>query len=391
MTPTRNRLTETEASRSSHFILRLVESAEAMQAGRREHAQRLLRKLLHDTSPSGDARQRVAHVFTHSLLARLEGDDSGTGNLYQGDLPLRDMLTAFQTLVEATPLIRFGYQSANRMLLTRLHGSEAVHLIDIGIGSGTQWLSFLDALAARGERPRLHLTGIDVPARDAEERLRRVGENLGVYADRLGIPCTFEPIVALVEEMDADDFGVRSGETLAVNAVFALHHVPTREAGQAPTRDLHAVLRRLAGLRPHVLTLVEPDVEHNDRSFTTRVCESFVHYLLVFDALAKLLHEHPEQRAILEQTFFAREIHNVMVGEGTQRIERHARHQSWRERLEQEGFAALDCAPLVEGMRNDLALQEPISLTADREILVLSWRQQPWIAASAWAPRAASA
>jgi hypothetical protein len=276
------------------------------------------------------------------------------------------------------------------VLLAQLGGAEAVHLIDIGIGSGTQWLAFLDALEASGRRPRLRLTGIDVPARDAEARLQRVGEALQERAARAGIDLTFEPVVGLVEDLEEAAFGVRPGEALAINAVFALHHVPTREASQCVTRDLHAVLRRLAALRPRVLTLVEPDVEHNDRTFPTRLCESFTHYLLVFDALAELLHQHPEQRAILEQSFFAREIHNIMVGEGTRRIERHARHQSWRGRLEQEGFEALDCAPLVGGLKRDLGLRAPMSLTADREILVLSWRKQPWIAASAWAPRAAA-
>src|SRR5262249_58306082 len=97
-----------------------------------------------------------------------------------------------------------------------------------------------------------------------------VGEAVRDRADRRGLPFSLEPIVALVQDLQPADFRVRPGEALAINAVLALHHVPEAETGDPAGRDRTAVLRRLRGLRPRALTLVEPDVEHHNMSFLPR-------------------------------------------------------------------------------------------------------------------------
>src|SRR5436309_2149909 len=144
------------------LLVRLHECAEAVEAARPEEAGDLLVSLLDDAPATGTAEERVTHWFARSLQARLRGDASGTGNLYQEGTGPDDMLAAFQVLVEATPFVRFAYQSCNRLLARALEDAPRIHLIDIGIGSGSQWFPFLEALAARpGGAPHLRLTGVE--------------------------------------------------------------------------------------------------------------------------------------------------------------------------------------------------------------------------------------
>jgi hypothetical protein len=369
------------------FLVRVLDRAEVIEGGPARDAETMLGRLLEDAPAAGSAEQRVTHFFAQSLLARLSGDTSGAGNLYHQGASPGDMLGAFQVLVEATPFVRFAYHSCNRLLDRALKDEPRAHVIDIGIGSGSQWFPFLEALArSRSGPPHLRLTGIDAPAPGTDQRLRQVGESLGAHAKRLGVPFCFEPVTALVEDLRPRDFRTRPDEALAINAVLALHHVPEAEPGAPSARDRNAVLRRLRRLRPRALVLVEPDVEHHALSFLPRLSESFVHYLTVFDALETLL-GHVRERGVIERAFFGRELRNIVIGEGAQRLERHERHQSWQRRLRRAGLSALDCGWLADGLRADLELGAPFALERDRGALLLSWKKVPLLAVSAWRPR----
>jgi hypothetical protein len=372
------------------LVCLLFESAEAVNAGREKEASTLLGAILDRASPSGDALQRLARLFALGLKARLKGDLGGIGNLYvQGPDP-RDMLAAFQVLQRETPFIRFGYATANRVLAGALGDAGRIHIVDIGIGAGAQWLAFLDLVAGRfRDAPSIRLTGIDVPAPGGNPRLRlqQVGRILAERASELGIPFTFDPVAGLVEELDLGALHARPGEPLVVNAVFALHHLHSSGTAVDGSSHRNTVLRRVHDLRPDVLTLVEPESEHNSLPFVPRVAEAMLHYLTVFEALDGLLPRDQPERATLEQDFFGREIFNVIVGEGVERVERHERHWSWHDRLTGQGFEPLDMSGLAGTLEDELQPRAPFGLKADQGALFLTWRTQRLIAASAWKPR----
>jgi hypothetical protein len=377
------------AKAHSTLLPRLLEAADAIESGQAGRSSDLLRVIRRDTRPDGPPVERLARAFARGLDARLAGDAFGTGNLYLENPDPRDMLAAFHVLMRSTPLIRFGYAAANHALARELEGAGPVHIVDIGIGSGYQWFSFLDLLSSRGQTSApVRLTGIDVPAPGADPsgRLQEVGRTLGRRAGELGIPFSFEAVVGQVEDMDLRGLRPRDGEALAVNASFALHHLPSEGCPVDPGRTRDAVLRRIGDLRPAILTLAEPDVEHNALPLLPRLAESFVHYLTVFDALEALLPSQSAERVTLETAFFGREIRNIVVGEGSDRVERHERHWSWRDRLCRQGFEAIDLGGFAPDLGRELQLRPPFALTEDQGMMVLSWRRLPIIAGSAWKP-----
>lgn len=363
-------------------VLQLFEAAQAVEEGAHDSALSKLDRLIATTPHDGDAVDRLARAFAVALKARLSGDATGLGNLYVDTRDPRDMLAAFELLRSATPIVRFGHSAVNQAIARAIAGAPRVHLLDIGLGSGVQWLQLLDRIAGPAA-PAIHLTGIDLPApgENAAARIEQTGLVIARRAEMLGIRLTFEPVAAFVEGFDFNGLSRRGDERLIVNAALALHHIPC-DGGH---RD--EVLARVRDLQPAALYLVEPDVEHNALPFGQRMTESIVHYLTVFDALQATLPAHPAERETLESAFFGREILNIVVGEGIERIERHERHHAWRERLRRLGYDGIDLSDSMDQVRDELTLAPPFDVTMEDGMMLLSWRALPVMAASAWAVR----
>jgi histidinol-phosphate aminotransferase len=373
-------------SRPPHPLFsQLLAAGAAINRGDEAEAGALLESVESQASFTGEAHERVACAFARGLRARLTGDVSGGGNLYLKNINSQDMLSAFQVLVHSTPLVAFGHLSADFAIAAAVERESAVHLIDIGIGGGSQWPALLRMLAERpGGPPRVRLTGIDLPAttEDPERRLREAGALLREQAAEVGVPFEYRAIVTHIEHLDLRRLDLRPGETVAINSAFTLHHLPT---GAGATEDLReAVISRIRALDPRIVTLIEPDAEHNALPFLPRLREALGHYTTVFDALDAVLPRTLTERYIIEQEFFGREALNVVAGEGPERVERHERRQRWERRMRRNGFSPIPPAAYASQVRDVLALKEGFSILAEAAALTLAWRAVPLVAASAW-------
>ena len=371
---------------SDTLVACVIEAAEAIEAGDRQMAHVHLAGILQHPQPGSTAVQRVAQIVAHSLLARLAGDLSGSGNLYQEAPHPQDMLAAFQLLLHETPFIRFGYESANLAIMDGLVNEPCWHIIDIGIGSGTQWHHLLAALAARGSNiPHVRLTGIDIPAPspDPAQRLRAVADTLQRLADELSIPFVCDMIASPMEDITATTLAMRADDVIAINAAFALHHIAAGDGVDDPARSRDAVLHRLHQLHPRLVTLTEPEADHNALPFIPRVREALAHYLTVFDELETQIPSDRCALAIIERAFFGREMLNIIASEGTQRIERHERHERWQRRLATLAFAPIGLDHLAGYIAANLSLVPPFDLCMDGGVLSLAWKGVPLVAVSA--------
>jgi GRAS domain family len=369
-----------------HLMVRgILNAADAIELGAQRHAQRLLQRVLDDAA-SDTTTQRLARIFAEGLMARMSG---ASANAPERDP--RDLAIAYHRLLWNTPLLRYGYTYATEALVHALGDAPRLHIVDVGIGAGTQWLLCFNALATQyGKRPHIRLTAIDLPeiGAEPERRLREVGASLSRHARALGLPFVFEPLAMPLEQLDEGMIRRDADEALVVNAACALHQIAPGVSAHAISQGRDQIVRRLHNLGPRLLTLIEPALDHQRLALLPRVRVVFAHYLALFDALDTFMPSSLAERALIEQAILGREIFDMIASASPYGIACHQRYGGWRERLRQAGFATADTTPLANRVEYELDLDMPFAIQRDGETLWLAWKERRLLAASAWQPAA---
>lgn len=304
-------------------------------------ARPLLRGLIAELQAHADPRSTALMVFAQALAARLADD----GSVAQANLYLRrfevPQITLFNLLGRHVPMVGMATRLANAVLARSMQGQAHPVLVDVGIGTGRQFVALLDDLGAQSRLPReLTVVGIE-PAADA---LDQAGQALAEAAARHGVNLHFHAVPCSAEAMSDAQWAQVAAlchQAPSVNASFALHHIADDAQGQ-DQRD--AVLRRLHALQPRELVLAEPDADHLEPRFFPRFRQCFAHFGAVFEVLDALPLQQSERDA-LKVGFFGREIHDVLATPEALRSERHESAASWLQRLQGTGYRL--CEPGV--------------------------------------------
>lgn len=368
------------------LLAQVLETGYGLSGLSTEAVQQAIEDLSAKAATQPDAEGRIALAFARAFAARCLKNAANAGNLYASSFGVMDMISAFNVLVTATPLVTFGHRFANHSILAAIAGKKEVYLLDLGIGSGLQWFHLMELLAAMpGDKPGLHLTGIDLPdnnSPDPLQKLKGTGERLTLHALQLGLPFSYTCIGTRLEDFDLTTLPVTPEQTLVVNAALTLHHLADELVTQPDQRD--RVLQQIRALQPAVFTLTEPDSEHNRLDFLPRLRESLRHYHTVFDVLDVLLPSDLPERQIIEQEFFGREIMNVVACEGNTRVERHERDEAWQRRLVRNGFTPAPQQDIGLELAQELALHPNFSLVTNGAGYTLHWKGTNIIASTAW-------
>ncbi len=312
-----------------HEVARRMDQADP-RAGEALHG--LLTQLLDHPDP----RCTGLVVFAAALAERLADANADTANLYlrKFEVPQIDL---FNALGQHVPLVRMATSLANGALRDAMRGHTHPTLIDVGMGTGRQFVALLDALAHAGELPKtLTVIGIE-PALDALEQARW---SLAVQAALHGVELHFHGFAHAAEAMTEtqwQEVGALCTAPPAINAAFALHHIADDALGND---QRNGVLAKLRALNPSVLVMIEPDADHLEPRFFQRFRNCFAHFSAVFHMLDGLPMDD-NQRNGLKVSFFGREIQDILGTPEALRSERHETAASWLARLGTTGFAPL--------------------------------------------------
>ncbi|KAJ7526209.1 hypothetical protein O6H91_17G088000 [Diphasiastrum complanatum] len=360
----------------------LVAAAEAVACRDKSQANICLQELKLMVSPYGDSMQRLTYYFVEALTARSQGLESPylrPLRVHRFVVDERLKQEAFQLVYQLCPYISFGHYAANRSILEAFDGEAFVHIVDLGMTSGLQWPSLLQALASRtGVPPRLvRITAIG----SSSPALVEVGESLGKIAASLNLPFKFRTVTDSVENLQKSTLDINQGEAVAINSIFQLHSVVKESR-----ISLKSVLKSIYDLSPKVLTVVEQDAWHNGPFFLGRYMEALHYYAAIFDSMDAILPRSSPERVKMEQFYFAQEIMNIISCEGPDRVERHERSDQWRRRLSRAGFHSKPLRVLNEA-RKCLTMSfqcEGYTLVEEKGCIVLGWKGKPIVSASTW-------
>ncbi|CAA2950910.1 scarecrow-like transcription factor PAT1 [Olea europaea subsp. europaea] len=366
----------------------LIACAKAVSNNDLLMAQWLISELRQLVSVSGEPIQRLGAYMLEGLVARLASSGSSIYKSLRCKEPASfELLSYMQILYEACPYFKFGYMSANGAIAEAMKDESKVHIIDFQIGQGSQWISLIQAFAARpGGPPQIRITGID----DSSSAYARgggpniVGRKLSKLAKTFKVP--FEFHFANMSGCDAqlENLGIQPGEALAVNFAFMLHHMPDESVSTENHRDM--LLRLVKSLNPKVVTLVEQESNTNTAAFFPRFLEALDYYTAMFESIDATLPRERKERINVEQHCLARDVVNIIACEGTERVERHELLGKWKSRFKMAGFSPYPLSSLVNATIKTLLKNycTKYRLVERDGALYLGWLNRDLVASCAW-------
>lgn len=289
--------------------------------------------------------------------------------------------------MQVCPYFKFGYMSANGAIAEAMKDEDRVHIIDFQIAQGSQWITLIQAFAARpGGPPHIRITGID-DSTSAYARgggLNIVGGRLSRLAKSCGVPFEFHAAAMSGCEVRPEKLGVRPDEALAVNFAFVLHQVPDESVSTQNHRD--RLLRLVKSLSPKVVTLVEQESNTNTSAFFPRFIETLSYYSAMFESIDVSLPRNHKERINVEQHCLARDVVNIIACEGSERVERHELLGKWRSRFAMAGFTPYPLSSLVNATIKRLleCYCEKYRLEERDGALYLGWMNRVLVASCAW-------
>ncbi|XP_062205573.1 scarecrow-like protein 21 [Phragmites australis] len=339
-------------------------------------------------SVSGDPMQRLGAYILEGVVARL----SSSGSVLYKSLKCKEptsseLMSYMHLLYEICPFYKFGYMSANGAIAEAIKGANFVHIIDFQIAQGSQWVTLIQALAARpGGPPCVRITGID-DSNSAYARgggLDIVGMRLHSIAQSCGLPFEFNAVPAASHEVVLEHLDIRSGEVIAVNFAYQLHHVPDESVSVENHRD--RIIRMIKSINPRVVTLVEQESNTNTAPFFPRYMEILDYYTAMFESIDVALPRDDRRRISAEQHCVARDIVNLIACEGAERVERHELFGKWKARFVMASFRPYPLSSVVNSTIKIL-LQSYNSCYRLEErdgVLYLGWKNRVLVVSSAW-------
>lgn len=366
----------------------LIECAKALSENELDDFEKLIEQAKGAVSISGEPIQRLGAYMIEGLVAKKEE----TGNSIYRALKCKepegkDLLSYMHILYEICPYLKFGYMAANGAIAEACKNEDRIHIIDFRIAQGTQWLTLLQALAARPSgAPYVRITGIDDPVSKYArgDSLEAVGKRLAALSEEFNIPVEFHPIPVFALDITKEMLDIRSGDALAVNFPLQLHHTPDESVDVNNPRD--GLLRMVKSLSPKVTTLVEQESNTNTAPFLARFEETLKYYLAMFESIDVTLARDRKERINVEQHCLARDIVNIIACEGKERVERHELFGKWKSRLTMAGFQQYPLSSYVNSVIKGLvgSYSEYYTLVEKDGAMLLGWKDRNLISASAW-------
>ncbi|XP_058114441.1 scarecrow-like protein 18 isoform X2 [Magnolia sinica] len=381
-------------SPANHVRQLLISCAELISQSDFAAARRIVSLLSASSSPYGDSTDRVVHQFTKALNIRINrhtfqnlisSSSSPTPSISTNPDTLQ---SAYLTLNQITPFIRFSHLTANQAILEAIEGHRHIHILDFNTMQGVQWPPLMQAIAEGSDPlnpPSIRITGTGHDL----ETLQRTGHRLQTFAQSLGLNFQFYPLhiddgpssTTVLHLLSS--INVVPEEMLAVNCVLYLHKLLKDDE-----RDVRLFLRTIKAMNPKVVTVAEREARHNHPIFLQRFMEALDYYTAGFDSLEATLPPNSQERLTVEQVWFGNEIANIVAAEGEERRERHERFESWVEMMRSSGFANVPLSPFALSQAKLLLRlhypSEGYQLQLVNDSFFLGWQNKALFSVSSW-------
>lgn len=371
----------------------IIDAATNISEGKSQVVSEILTRLDRFSNPKGNSEERLMSYWVSALKSRVNSVENPPPVF---ELFNKENVESTQLLYDMSPCFKLGFMAANLAILeATLDESDTksdnnnrgnkIHVIDFDIGQGGgQYVYLLHALAARHNGKPFIVKITTVAADDSsQERLTKVGNALTQEAKKVGVCFTFKTVVNLkLGELTRESLGCEPDESLVVNFAFKLYRMPDESVSTDNPRD--ELLRRVKGLGPRVVILVEQEMNTNTAPFMARVTETCSYYGALFDSFEATMSRDNSERVKIE-VGLSRKLANSVACEGRDRVERCEVFGKWRARM---GMAGFELKPLSQNVSEKLKAENRVSpgfmVTNQNGGVCIGWMGRTITVASAW-------
>ena len=162
--------------------------------------------------------------------------------------------------------------AGTQAIIEHVLSKSKIHLIDLEIRYGVQWIVFMQALADRHERPigLLKITAIGITGVTKFEETRK---RLASFVESLKLPFSYQTIyVTDIVEIKEDLFEVEYDEAVPVYSAYVLRTLVSRP------QCLENLMRVIRSIKPSIMVVLEMETNHNSTSFVNGFTEALFYY-----------------------------------------------------------------------------------------------------------------
>lgn len=381
-----------EQTKDVELVELLLASAEKVGCQQHESASRLLN--FFDYLPrlnKGNPVQRVVYYFCEALRERIDGETGRTTakglskNLEAFDIDKAMMVPDAPKLAfhQGLPFSQVEKFAGIQAIIENVAESNKVHVIDLRIANGVQWIALMQALASRHEYCPIEHFRITAIITTAKHVMEETGKWLSNFASSLNIPFSFKTVmVADMFELKEDLFELEENETIAVYSSFALRGMIAQPA------QLDSLMRVIRSLNPRVMVVTEVEANHNSPVFVNRFIEALFFYGILFDSLEAFMKRNEPNRKTVEEKYCFQAIRSIVACEGEKRNIRNVKIDVWRAFFARFGMEELELSPSSIYQAKLIVKNFPsgkfCNLDMNGKSLMTGWKGTPLQSLSVW-------
>ena len=371
----------------------LIRCAEAVATNDRHSVCQLIWRVKRQSSPTGDATQRLAHYFAEGLEARLAGRGSQLyRSLMANRTPVVELLKAYKLLMSACCFLKVFFLFSNKTIYNAVMGRNKLHIVHYGVNDGFQWPDLLRWLADReGGPPEVRITGITTtsprPGFRPAEQIEDIGRRLIHCARQFGVPFKFRAITAKSEDVRIEDLNINPDEVLIVNSLLHFRSLMDDSViiNRLSPRDM--VLNTIREMKPAVFVHAIVNASYNTTFYATRFRQVLNNFMAHFDMMEATVPRDSNERLLVERDIIARCAMNNIACEGTDRVERPQNYREWQIRKQRAGLRQLPLDPdIVQMLKAKVKKQynKHFMINEDHQWLLQGWKGRMLYALSTW-------
>ncbi|KAJ6778960.1 DELLA PROTEIN RGA2-LIKE [Salix koriyanagi] len=301
---------------------RLMECAEAIEGGNLDIADSLLASIQSLASQEdSESTRKVAKYCAEALVRRAYG--------IRPLCPLRSPTSLFEPAKDSCFLEFIKITTTQQVIAEAFNPrNKRLHIIDLSIISGISRWTFMipDLIGRYGGLQSVLITSVTPKLSNHSQQSSQEWGEMIQHVNlkwRQLIYNSPDDIVKCFSKLGRK----RKDEMVVVNWDFTIRNLLAQDGA------IEQVLSKVKDLEADIMVISEQEANLNSPDLSNRLEQSLQYYSTVFESL-----EQDDVTFISRETYFRRQIYNVVACEGIDRVERMELFDRWQHRLSQAGF-----------------------------------------------------